>query len=479
MSKRLILVLALALVVGVSFAAYAEVQNVKVSGDITVTGIARNALTLSKDPALDNASAAVADFGKKVRAILSQVRVRVDADLTDNVSTTVRLLNERTWGEEIKEPATPATYRGDSENSSIDIDLAYATMKEFLYSPLTLTIGRQELKFGNSLVVGARTTNAIAGGHLDADRLLPNSLDDFTMRKSFDAIRAILNYDPLVIDAIYSKVTESGVATFDDTNLYGVNASYAVDKNLNVEGYTFLRARDTGVVVGSKGEDLYTTGAKVNYTGIKDLSLGLESAFQYGNHLANRTLYANEGLNDTTARKVRAWAVQAMADYQIPMMTKYVPMVSGSYTYLSGDKARSQRTTDKGWDPMFEDQNSGTLFNKIFALTNMQIINLNLSVKPIEDVKIIASYYNLRANQPYVVEGALTRTLSGIPGDPIATMKPERYGLGNEVDLGITYDYTEDVQFVLSGGAFMPGGAFEKPNRETAKQVIGSMKVTF
>lgn len=477
MSKRLILVLALAFVAALSLSAYAEVQNVKVSGDITMTGIARNDLSLSKD-------SAVADFGKKVRAILSQVRVRVDADLTDNVSTTVRLLNERAWGEELDEPGTPASYK-TTENSSIDIDLAYATLKEFLYSPLTLVVGRQEMRFGNALVVGARTTNAIAGGHGNANRFLPNSLDDFSMRKSFDAIRATLNYDPLMIDAVYAKVTGSGVATFDDTNLYGINANYAVNKEINVEGYTFLRERDTGaapVVVGtkgaSKGESLYTTGAKVNYTGVKDLSLGLEAAFQYGTHIASTTLYANEGANTNAARKVKAWALQAMADYKLPMMTSYVPMVSGSYTYLSGDKASSTRTTDKGWDPMFEDQNGGTLFNKIFALTNMQIINLNLSAKPVEDIKLVLSYYNLRANQPYVTEGTLTRVLSGISGDPSYSMKPKGYSLGNEVDLGVTFDYTEDVQFCLSGGAFMPGGAFNE-NKETAKQVVGSMKVTF
>jgi len=57
-------------------------------------------------------------------------------------------------------------------------------------------------------------------------------------------------------------------------------------------------------------------------------------------------------------------------------------------------------------------------------------------------------------------------------------MKPKGYGLGNEVDLGVTYDYTEDVQFTLSGGAFMPGASFNE-NKETAKQLIGSMKVTF
>ena len=48
MHKRLILILALAFVVGVTMAAYAEVQNVKVSGDLTVKGVARNNFDLVK-----------------------------------------------------------------------------------------------------------------------------------------------------------------------------------------------------------------------------------------------------------------------------------------------------------------------------------------------------------------------------------------------------------------------------------------------
>ncbi|MFA5115560.1 MAG: hypothetical protein WC469_05855, partial [Candidatus Omnitrophota bacterium] len=48
MSKRLILVLALAFVVGTTCAAYAEVQNVKVSGDINFLAVARNQFDLTK-----------------------------------------------------------------------------------------------------------------------------------------------------------------------------------------------------------------------------------------------------------------------------------------------------------------------------------------------------------------------------------------------------------------------------------------------
>ena len=48
MSKRLILVLALAFVVGIAVCAYAEVQNVKVSGDILLRGISRSNFSLNK-----------------------------------------------------------------------------------------------------------------------------------------------------------------------------------------------------------------------------------------------------------------------------------------------------------------------------------------------------------------------------------------------------------------------------------------------
>ena len=87
MSKRLILVLTLAFVVGIAFSAYAEVQNLKVGGDILIRGVGRNSFQTD-------------DTSETERALLSGVRVRVDADLTDNVSTCVRLLNERVWGDE-------------------------------------------------------------------------------------------------------------------------------------------------------------------------------------------------------------------------------------------------------------------------------------------------------------------------------------------------------------------------------------------
>jgi len=476
MSKRLILVFALAFVVGLAIAAYAEVQNVKVSGDLNLKGISRNAMTLKDNEATADT------FGESLTAILSQVRLRIDADLTDNVSTTVRFINERVWDEE------------DNVNSDIDLDLAFVTLKEFLDPRLTLILGRQELRYGNALIVGDPDTNGIAAGHgitAAGGTILPRSIDDLSLRKAFDAFKAILNLDlfqkPLTVDMFVSKVDENNVKTADDVNLYGVNAGYIWNKNTYLEGYYFQRTRDalynstlvTQII--SKPENTRVLGAKGAYTGIANLILSLEGAYQFGNHITSAILYPDDNAASAPgSRKLKAFAIQTGAMYMMPKV-KYTPTIGGNYTYLSGDKYLSVNKTSHGWNPMFEDQSGGTLFNKIMGFSNCQLFNLNGSIKPWDDIKIALDYYYLRLINPYTSVATTTApvTLSGVFGDPTYRMKSGKRSLGNEVDLNLTYDYTEDVQFGLSSGAFMPAGAFDKANKKTASQVIGSMKVTF
>ncbi len=242
MSKRLILILALAFVVGMTFAAYAEVQNVKVSGDITVMGVARNNLDLAKAPIEDSSISSADTWDDKESDMLSIARVRVDADLTDNVSTTVRLLSERNWNGESRTGVennrniglTTANTAVDEDN--INIDLAYVALKEFLYSPLTLTLGRQNLRFGNGWIVGDPDTNLWAGRS-------PLAEGDLSARKSFDSIRASLNYDPLMVDVIYAKVEERTSTTNDDLTLMGINANYALNQDTSLEGFFFSKVK--------------------------------------------------------------------------------------------------------------------------------------------------------------------------------------------------------------------------------------------
>ena len=97
---------------------------------------------------------------------MSTVETQIDADLTDNVSAVIRLVNQRDWNIYAKSiiPGTTALgingragsgYTEDDDAFDLILDLAYVELKEFLYSPLTLKIGRQDLWFGKGLIVGA------------------------------------------------------------------------------------------------------------------------------------------------------------------------------------------------------------------------------------------------------------------------------------------------------------------------------------
>jgi hypothetical protein len=471
MSRRLTVVLACVFVMSLACAAYAEVQNVRVSGDVMATGIMRNKLALTEN-------AGVADFSKKIDGLISQVRVRVDSDLTDNVGATVRLLSEKEWGAE-----------GDSSNAKgnnteVDIDLAYLTLKEFLNSPTTITIGRQELKYGHGFIIGDPDTNGLAAGHGTAARYLANSIDDLSVRKAFDAIKVVLNYDPLVIDLVGAKIDENQIEAQDDVSLVGANVGFALSDGINSEVYLWQRTRQqvTNGASNGKDENLRTAGARIGLSQIENVYLGLEGAFQFGDHLSTGAtgLYPNDNTaNSGINRKVTAYAIQAIASLGLPGI-EFTPTIGGSYTYLSGDDWLSTDNTYRGWDPMFEDQAGGTLYNKILGYTNAQIFNLNGSIKPMEDVTLALNYWYLRLNQPFASAGAaVTVNTSGVPGDPTYSMKSDKKNLGQEFDVMLTYDYTEDVQFMLNTGAFLPGTAFNDPNDDMATQVIGSMKVSF
>lgn len=461
MGKRLIAILALALIVGLTYgAAYAEVQNVKVSGDITASAILRRHFNLESGSAGDEKNINQSLF-------MTQTRVRIDADLTDNVMATVRLINERVWnGQNDNVYNADKTAPTNSNNFSIDLDLAFVTLKEFLYSPLTLTIGRQEIGFGNGLIMGnARVPAGVV-----------NIPTDLTMRKAFDAIRATLNYDPLVVDLVYAKINEQDTIRNNDTDLWGINATYDINKKVSVSGYYYLKSdNNPGSYSNSNGkaDKVNTIGALVSATPIDNLRLSLEGAFQFGK---------TDGASDTSTNynRHKAYAFQAMVDYLLAKV-KFTPSIGASYTYLSGNKSATASRED-AWDPMFYDQTvGGNISNALLAFTDLSMFTLKGSFKPMEDVTIsgLYSYIDMAHEKAgawvYNSSNRYDGTNRYINSAPIREGKTH---LGDELDATIIYDYTEDVQFGLTAGMFLPGKAWDV-EKQKATQIIGSMKVTF
>ncbi|MFH1354840.1 MAG: alginate export family protein [Candidatus Omnitrophota bacterium] len=485
MSKRLIIVLAAIIAVGITSIAFAEVQNVKVSGDLLLRGIMRGDWQLFNNT---TAAGSVDNWASdKQSYFLRQVRVRVDADLTDNVSTTVRLLNEGVWGN------TDINEMADNDDE-VYLDLAYATLKEFLYSPLTLTLGRQELQFGNGLIIGDPDTNGLATGWGGTAGVVMTSgastfyhpATDLTSRKAFDAIRATLDYDPMVVDLFFTKTAEGEVSQDDDTDFFGGNVSYPFSDATMGEAYYIVKHQGRKLLTGNKVNRVDTIGARVKTDLADNLTAQVEAAFQMGKY--EPASNPNDGT--TKVQKRRAWAAEAIVDYKMKneKYAKYNPQITGVYAFLSGERRTAAVSTTPqgeyyhGWDSMAENQTLGHIVNGIMGFTNAHILGGSFKMTPAEDVLMGIDYTALWFNKRY--ENLDSVMLNGLSDGAAYLMNDHRF-IGQEVDLTLIYNYTEDVQFGLLAGMFMPGKAFYSGGStgskvtNTATELIGSMKVTF
>ncbi len=486
---RLLLVGLLAFAVALAGTAYAEVQSIKVGGDIDIKAISQSNydLKLTQENRGGTVGGDAADSDDDdLRFVLSTVRVRVDADLTDNVSTSVRLLNQRVWD---SMGATDA----DDENS-IHIDNAYVTLKEFLYSPLTVIAGRQNLVYGTGFIVGngqlADPTGTFAGLTTGAAPFSQATHgQEYSAFNSFDAIRLILDYAPLTVEGVWAKVNESGVDD-DDETLYGAVVNYKLDRwEAEVEPYWFYKqdeaaASATGTAGGvvtvndatSAGalrtyeiQRTHTTGLRVAASPIENLKLSGEGAHQFGEII---DLTAGSGYQE---RDRDAWGANVYANYtwaQAP----WTPSTGVGWTFFSGEETSGVATAAGGgpsgadttpgddfgaWDPVYrgsfttyiQDFFSGrdaapNLYatfdvNDTNATTNRHLIYGDVKLSAMEDVTLWGRWTHVRFDE-----------------EP----RPRRDShVGDELDVKALYDYTEDVQLAAWGGWFFPGSYYDEP----------------
>jgi len=420
--------------------AMASVQNVKVSGDIESTYLVRENFDLA---------------GSSQNVFLTQTRLRIDADLTDKVMATIAMINERDWGNSSQ----------TTTGTDIDLNLAYVTMKEMLYSPLTVTVGRQEFAFGNSFVIDSAGTNNSA----PADSGLASIAGDLTKQTAQDAIRLTFDYDPLTIDLLYAAIdqrTVTGLKKSDNTDLFGINAAYQFndENNSMVEGYFWVK--------NEKGNEVYMPGVRGSMNVTDMWNLQAEFAVQMGT-----ISFADTVGNSQYDR--RAYALQLLSNYVLPFekTKEYRPVFGTSYTMFSGDKtwntASAGDSDYTGWDPMYENQAGGKIINALFKASDIQCLGATLDFVPVQDVAANLYYDYLWLDKE--TSFALVQPTGGTASP---SLEGEETQLGQEVGMVLTYNYTEDVQLGARAGWFFPGDVFAN-KAETASQILLNAKVAF
>jgi hypothetical protein len=449
----------LALALGVAAPAFAETQNVKVSGSIDAYAFARSNYDLvdGNDQGVVAAGTAITGgtTGSATQRsegdtfFMSQTQLEVSADLTDNVSTVVNVINQRDWNS--------ATTNVDEFD--ISVDLAYVQMKEIFYSPLTLTIGRQDIWFGRGFLIGNNNTAWDPQASIQAN--------EYSVTTAFDALRATLDFNPWTVDLVYSKINEGADNPEDDTDLYIANVNYKfAEYNAVAEGYYILNAdRNTlASAAGTRDNLTNTIGARAQFDPIAQITLGAELAHQFGDYFA--TLGGSE-------RDLSAWGLDIFGTYRW-VDYAWKPELTLEYVSFSGDAGVSTTEGYHGWNSLYRGKfwtayadfrefqySTGDVLGATgvdqSATTNQEFLQAKVGMKPLEDLMLEAAWTYLWNEE----------SITG-----------RNEEIGTELDLQATYDYTEDVSFNLLTGWFFPGDFYFNSD-EVATDIVSSVKVTF
>jgi hypothetical protein len=356
--------------------------------------------------------------------------------LTENVEAMVRFINERVWGTHSTCSGCSGVYEKSGSEMDIDLDLAYIKVSDLMAPGLALTVGRQEIQFGEGLVVGsAYSTDYPADSSSFAE--------DLGLQKAFDAIR--VDYTaagaPLDITAFVATITEDGTNNNDD-RLYGLNVGFDAADVARLEGYY---VRYENLDNGSTAEgDVTTVGIRA--TGdVAGFGLKGEIARQLG----ECDDLDNEG-----------WALLLGGSYNLP--TEMDANVHANFNLYSGDDD-SGDDDNTAWTTFFPSNVASRIGAIAYAISpdvesNLQVINIGGGIRPVEKIGLSLDWFNLNYREDVSGEDEV----------------------GNEIDAAIVYDYTEDLSFGLQYGILLAGDALEKEGYDDDPwQLIASMKIAF
>jgi hypothetical protein len=504
--KLLRAICVLGLTLGLVTSVYAGTQSVKLSGDLAVRGLYRDQYTLASRE--EGWTTRTGTDRNQQQWMMSTVETQIDADLTDNVSAVVRLVNQRDWNTYTKNitigttaisaVATPNGRGGYTENDSafdIIVDLAYLELKEFLYSPLTLKIGRQDLWFRRGFIVGANQQNPD----------LTLSAPEYTAINSFDSIRGTLDYDPWTVDLVYANIYGNTIQSDDGIDLYGTNIGYIFD-SYNAESeayYWFKRDRQIEALYKAQNNDVHCLGLRGSADPIDNWTIALEGAFQFGQ--------TESSAIQTEGRDRRAWGLNTSVECrQFTNQYAWKPVLTLEYVYYSGDRhaadlddevgvtdvdadepgvyeqrgrARHQGTTlgtNTGWDPMFRGKFDSAYREFIgrFYATGAFPLRPHLYQSYAD-----ASFTN--QHQAFISGTVMPTDSLTCTGrfslfwldEDISTIRTDEY-IGSELDINLEWDYTEDVSFGLLGAWFNPGDLYPD-DENVATDIVGTVKLSF
>ncbi len=327
--------------------AYAEVQNVKVSGKLEVKGVYRNAYVVQgQAPSSAGYDEDAADEAGDI--FMTTTELKVQADLTDNVSTTVLLRDEREFGGNAVDNVYAAA--------------AYAELKEFLYAPVSLKAGFWKYELGSQLILGDGTPDS-------ASNL---TFKDLNKKAAFDGIVVDYALDNGNVEVGYLR--PRGLTDSREGDIYVVDTNFDL-KGAAIELYYVYDGTD---VEANNDDARQYIGGRVTGEIMEGLTGALEVAYLFGDY----------GENDYDAM-----AIDASLNYVVDAEKN--ASVGLAVLYRSGDKDPSAGDYE-AWYAPYNDQDIGEIVD---FDSNILALKLSGAVDVMEDVTLSADFYHFWADE--------------------------------------------------------------------------------
>ena len=413
-----------------------------------------------------------------------RTRLNVRADFTDQVSAFVELDSYDIWGQDFRSNYINGADGVANSVDDVEVYQAYIQTEDMFGQPLRLRIGRQEMKFGSTFLVGAGDSGPYFTG------------------LSFDGIRATYTLDQLAIDAFWTKLAErSGLEEDGDVDFYGLYASYTGIENVTLDAYYFL-VRDArelsqtsanGTILGyvnsyferAAGVDDYDP-TYLNTIGLRGagtygpVDFEAELAYQFGEADAfGVNSYAGALYGDDSAN-FGTWGGNFEVGYTFDI--NYQPRVFLGGAYFGGEDNRDVNFGEwvrAAFFPYFS-KDASVSFNRLFSfkqysnfldlnldLSNVWLLRTGVTVSPTESVKVnlTATYFEaldtFETLRYWQIAG--TRVVPFFPL-PFWSTSDNSSDLGWEVALNAHYNYTEDLGFEVGYAHFFTGEGLKDGN---------------
>lgn len=433
-------------------AAWADLQNVTVGGEVRVRGnwwtspaspdsvtsrnpyfqppwtdsfraVGTNPLRFLRWPAQPGRQAVFSpvdwsDAGPSTDFVEQRTKLNLSADFTDHVNAFIELDSYDVWGTDFRSNYITGADASGATGDDVEIYQAYIEASEMWGTPLKLRVGRQELKFGSGWFVGTNDAAAFARG------------------LSFDALRLTYATDLFSVDAVASKLVENGAVEEDgDVDFYTVYGSFLGIENHTIDAY-WMMVRDARSindtnntwpgewledVVGVDDYDpttLHTVGLRgAGLIGAFDYEL--EAAYQFGNADAVSSLFAGSGLRSpygTNGDDFDTWAANAMVGYTFKDMA-WAPRPFLCAAYFGGEDNRDVSVLDWAravFSPFYRPEPSIS-FNRLFSdwqysnwpdapnhdLTNCWLACLGVVTHPTDTLTVVGSVAHVETLNAY------------------------------------------------------------------------------